>query len=104
LSLVLKNELIKYQERERTFVITEKEIRFLNIHNELNELITTTKQIENKTTPILAQTTTNNASTSDHNILNLGAPQNMTIPLDSEELKSTILLSTTKKQLRVNTQ
>src|SRR5947209_20565958 len=67
LSLVLKNDLIKYQERERTFVITEKGIRFLNIHYELDKLITTTtKQIENKTTPILAQTTTttNNASTS----------------------------------------
>ena len=36
----------------------------------------------NGTTPILAQTTTNNASMSDHNILNLGDPQNMTIPLD----------------------
>ena len=41
LSLVLKNDLIKYQERDRTFIITEKGIRFLNIHNELNKLITT---------------------------------------------------------------
>jgi predicted transcriptional regulator len=81
LSLILKNDLIKYQERDRTFIITEKGIRFLNIHNELDKLITTRKQIENKTTPTLTQTATNNnnASTPDHNILNLGAPQNMTI-------------------------
>lgn len=82
LSLVLKNDLIKYQERDRTFIITEKGIRFLNIHNELNKLITTRKQIENKTTPTLTQTATtnnNNASTLDHNILKLGAPQSMTI-------------------------
>ena len=81
LALVVKNGLIKYQERDRTFIITEKGTHFLNIHNELNKLITIRKQIENKTTPTLTQTstTTNNTSTSDHNILNLGAPQNMTI-------------------------
>jgi predicted transcriptional regulator len=48
LSLLLKNDLIKYQERGRTFIITEKGIRFLNIHNDLNKLMTA-KQIENKT-------------------------------------------------------
>lgn len=60
LALVVKNGLIKYQERDRTFIITEKGTHFLNIHNELNKLITTRKQIENKTTPTLTQT--NNAS------------------------------------------
>ena len=81
LALVVKNGLIKYQERDRTFIITEKGTHFLNIHNELNKLITIRKQIENKTTPTLTQTstTTINTSMSDHNILNLGAPQNMTI-------------------------
>ena len=81
LALVVKNGLIKYQERDRTFIITEKGTHFLNIHNELNKLITIRKQIENKTTPTLTQTstTTNNTSMSDHNILNLGAPHNMTI-------------------------
>lgn len=82
LALVVKNGLIKYQERDRTFIITEKGTHFLNIHNELNKLITIRKQIENKTTPTLTQTSTttnNNTSMSDHNILNLGAPQNMTI-------------------------
>ena len=82
LALVVKNGLIKYQERDRTFIITEKGTHFLNIHNELNKLITIRKQIENKTTPTLTQTSTttnSNTSMSDHNILNLGAPQNMTI-------------------------
>ena len=82
LALVVKNGLIKYQERDRTFIITEKGTHFLNIHNELNKLISIRKQIENKTTPTLTQTSTttnNNTSMSDHNILNLGAPQNMTI-------------------------
>ncbi len=82
LALVVKNGLIKYQERDRTFIITEKGTHFLNIHNELNKLITIRKQIENKTTPTLTQTSTtnnNNTSMSDHNILNLGAPQNMTV-------------------------
>jgi predicted transcriptional regulator len=82
LALVVKNGLIKYQERDRTFIITEKGTHFLNIHNELNKLITIRKQIENKTTPTLTQTSTttnNNTSMSDHNILNLGSPQNMTI-------------------------
>ena len=81
LALVVKNGLIKYQERDRTFIITEKGTHFLNIHNELNKLITIRKQIENKTTPTLTQTSTTtntNTSTSDHNILNLGAPQNIT--------------------------
>jgi predicted transcriptional regulator len=96
LSLVLKNDLIKYQERDRTFIITEKGIRFLNMHNELNKLITTRKQIENKTTPTLTQT--NNASTSDHNLLNPEARQNMTIPSDSEEQQPIILQSPAKKQ------
>jgi|SRR5438067_4552890 len=49
LSLLLKNDLIKYQERGRTFIITEKGIRFLNIHNDLNKLMTA-KQIENNKT------------------------------------------------------
>ena len=55
LSLLLKNDLIKYQERGRTFIITEKGIRFLNIHNDLNKLMTA-KQIENKTAQTSAQT------------------------------------------------
>jgi predicted transcriptional regulator len=42
LSIVLKNDLLKYQEREGTFVITGKGTRFLNIHNELDKLFTTT--------------------------------------------------------------
>jgi predicted transcriptional regulator len=46
LSLVLKNGLVEYQERDRTFIITKKGIHFLKIHNELNELIAT-KQIGN---------------------------------------------------------
>lgn len=46
LSLMLKYELVKYQEIGRTFIITEKGIHFLKIHNELNELIAT-KQIGN---------------------------------------------------------
>jgi predicted transcriptional regulator len=46
LSLMLKYELVKYQERERTYIITQKGIHFLKIHNELNELIAT-KQIGN---------------------------------------------------------
>lgn len=58
LALVVKNGLIKYQERDRTFIITEKGTHFLNIHNELNKLITIRKQIENKTTPTLTQTST----------------------------------------------
>ena len=49
LSLLLKNDLIKYQERGRTFIITEKGVRFLNIHNDLNKLMTA-KQIENNKT------------------------------------------------------
>jgi len=49
LSLLLKNDLIKYQERGRTFIITEKGIRFLNVHNDLNKLMTA-KQIENNKT------------------------------------------------------
>jgi predicted transcriptional regulator len=47
LSIVLKNDLLKYQERERTFVITGKGIRFLNIHNELNRLFTNTASMWN---------------------------------------------------------
>jgi predicted transcriptional regulator len=42
----VKNGLVEYQERDRTFIITEKGIHFLKIHNELNELIAT-KQIDN---------------------------------------------------------
>jgi predicted transcriptional regulator len=49
LSLLLKNDLIKYQERGRTFIITEKGRRFLNVHNDLNKLMTA-KQIENNKT------------------------------------------------------
>src|SRR5690242_20994258 len=37
LALVVKNGLIKYQERDRTFIITEKGKHYLNIHNELNK-------------------------------------------------------------------
>jgi predicted transcriptional regulator len=83
LSLLLKNDLIKYQERARTFIITDKGIRLLNIHNELNKLMTA-KQIENKTAQTSAQTAPNNE---DHDI---GPPQDVTIPLDSEE-RATIL-------------
>jgi hypothetical protein len=58
------------------------------------------KQIENKPTPTLTQT--NNASTSDHNLLNPESRQNMTIPSDSEEQQPTILESPAKKQLLHN--
>ena len=81
LSLLLKNDLIKYQEKGRTFIITEKGIRFLNIYNDLNKLMTA-KQIENKTAQTSAQTSLNNEYMSDHDI---GPSQDVTIPLDSEE-------------------
>ena len=55
LSLLLKNDLIKYRERGRTFIITEKGIRFLNIHDDLNKLMTA-KQIEDKTAQTSSQT------------------------------------------------
>jgi predicted transcriptional regulator len=44
LSLVLEKGLIEYQEEKRTYKTTYKGMRFLEIYNELNELITTLKQ------------------------------------------------------------
>jgi predicted transcriptional regulator len=45
LAFLLKNDLISYQQQKKTkrgdFMITEKGIHFLNIHNQINEMITT---------------------------------------------------------------
>jgi predicted transcriptional regulator len=44
LSIMLENELIKLEEEEHLYRITEKGLRFLQLFSNINELIDTTKE------------------------------------------------------------
>lgn len=44
LSIMLENELIKLEEEEHLYKITEKGLRFLQLFSNINELIDTTKE------------------------------------------------------------